>query len=306
MTQSFSTMDSINIFLLFTKVAEARSFVGAGQAVGLSASAIGKSIARLEERLGVRLLHRSTRSIALTAEGTMFLERCKAIVAELEAAEAELSQSTSRPSGRLRISLPLISEPFLQVVIDFKKAYPDVELDLDFTNRKVDVIEEGYDAVVRSGEVEDSRLTARRLGTFRMVAVGSPAYFKEHGRPERPADLVRHACIQFRFPNTGKLQAWDFKGPAHTDPIHIIPSVICNTLEARVAFALQGFGIAYLSDFAIEPFTRDGRLETVLDAHIGGGGVYHLLWPSGKNVTPRLRAFIDHFSANVPFHDRPR
>jgi DNA-binding transcriptional LysR family regulator len=304
MSQSFGTVDSVNIFLLFMKVAEARSFVGAGQAVGLSASAIGKSISRLEDRLGVRLLHRSTRSIALTAEGTMFLERCRTIVAELEAAEEELSHTKSRPSGRLRISLPLISEPFLQIVIEFKRAYPDVELDLDFTNRKVDVIEEGYDAVVRSGEVEDSRLTARRLGTYRMVAVGSPAYFKQHGRPANPAELANHACIQFRFPNTGKLQARYFHGLPRGEIIHIIPSVICNTLEARVAFALQGFGIAYLSDFAIAPFILDGRLETVLDEHIGGGGVYHLLWPSGKNVTPRLRAFIEHFSASVPFHDR--
>ena len=159
-------MDSLNGFLVFVQVAETRSFVAAGRLMGVSASAIGKSVARLEDRLGVRLFHRSTRSITLTAEGTLFLERSRRILAEIEAAQLELSQASAAPRGRLRVSLPLVSSLVLPVLGEFMRAYPEIELDLDFTDQLVDVIEEGFDAVVRTGAPADSRLSARRLGAF--------------------------------------------------------------------------------------------------------------------------------------------
>lgn len=144
-------MDRLYSFTVFAQVAETRSFVEAGRLLGVSASAVGKSVARLELKLGVRLFHRSTRSITLTAEGILFLERCQRILAEIEAAEQELLHAATAPSGRLRVSLPLISSLVLPVLGDFMYAYPDIELDLDFTDRLVDVIEEGFDAVVRTG-----------------------------------------------------------------------------------------------------------------------------------------------------------
>ncbi len=136
-------MDSLNGFMVFVQVAETRSFVAAGRLLGVSASAVGKSVARLEEKLGVRLFHRSTRSVTLTAEGTLFLERSRRILAEIEAAEQELSQASSAPRGRLRVSLPLVSSLVLPVLGEFMATYPDIELDLDFSDRLVDVIEEG-------------------------------------------------------------------------------------------------------------------------------------------------------------------
>ncbi|WP_262054497.1 LysR family transcriptional regulator, partial [Burkholderia thailandensis] len=145
-------MDSLSGFVVFVQVAETRSFVAAARALGVSASAVGKRIARLEARLNVRLFHRSTRSIALTAEGARFLERCRRVLAEIEEAEQELSRSAHAPSGRLRVSLPALSAPVLPVLADFMAAYPDIQLDLDFTDRLVDVIDEGFDAVVRGGK----------------------------------------------------------------------------------------------------------------------------------------------------------
>lgn len=156
-------MDSLSGFTVFVQVAETRSFVAAGRLMGVSASAVGKSVARLEEKLGARLFHRSTRSITLTAEGALFLERSRRILAEIEAAEQELSRAAEAPRGRLRVSLPLVSSLVLPVLGDFMRRYPEIELDLDFTDRMVDVIEEGFDAVVRTGEPADSRLSARRL-----------------------------------------------------------------------------------------------------------------------------------------------
>jgi DNA-binding transcriptional LysR family regulator len=291
-------MDSLNTLNVFVQVADARSFVGAGRVLGVSASAVGKSIVRIEERLGVRLFHRSTRSITLTAEGTLFLERCRRILAEIEAAEAELTQTVVAPRGRLKVSLPLVGEPFLPVMAQFKKAYPDVDLDLTFSDRRVDVVEEGYDAVVRSGETPDSRLTSRRLGHYRMILVGSPDYFAERGLPQHPNELAKHSCIQFRFPNTGKLQRWPVNLSEADNDQTLPTSMVCNNLEARICFAVQGIGIAYLPDFAIKEWLELGKLVPVLEDY-SQEGVFQIMWPSGKHPAPKLRVFIDFLNQHL-------
>lgn len=286
-------MESLSGFNVFVQVAEMRSFVAAGRALGISASAIGKSVARLEERLCVRLFHRSTRSMTLTAEGMMLLERSRRVLAEIEAAEQELSQSASVPKGRLRVSLPLVSGLVLPVLADFMRAYPAVELDLSFTDRMVDVVEEGYDAVVRTGELLDSRLSSRQLGSFATVIVGSPAYFAQHGVPQRPADLAGHPCMHYRFPNSGKLEVWPLLREAGEAEPRLPTSMICDNAETRVWFALQGLGIACLPAFAVRAELAAGTLRTVLDDYVDRTITFRLLWPSGRHLTPRLRAFID-------------
>ncbi len=292
-------MDSVTAFNVFVRVAETRSFVAAGQLLGVSASAVGKSVSRLESRLAVRLFHRSTRSISLTAEGSKFLERSRHILAEILAAEAELSQSSVTPRGRLRISLPLVSKPFLPLLAEFQLTYPDVQLDLDFADRKVDVIEEGFDAVVRTGDAEDSRLMATRLCSYRMLLVGSPSYFVKHGTPQRPSDLGNHTCIQFRFPNTGKLQAWGVQRDESELEFRVPISMICNTLDARLSFALQGFGIAYLPEFAVRDALNQATLATVLDNYTTELGTFRLMWPSGKHMAPKLRVFVDFLRKRI-------
>ncbi|WP_174362245.1 LysR substrate-binding domain-containing protein [uncultured Caballeronia sp.] len=286
-------MDSVSAFNVFVQVAETRSFVAAGRLLGVSASAVGKRVSALEERLGVRLFHRSTRSVTLTSEGALFLERSRRILAEIEAAQAELSQVNVAPRGRLRVSLPLVTEPFLHVIAGFKLAYPAVDLDLDFTDRQVDIIEEGFDAVIRTGDVLDSRLTSRRMGAYHMLLVGSPAYFEAHGKPLSENDLMQHTCIQFRYPNTGKLEVWPLQRDEVQTDFQLPPSIVCNNLEARICFALQGVGIAYLPDFAIHEHLASGRLVDVLDDCAQSGGTFRIMWPSGKHVAPKLRVFID-------------
>jgi DNA-binding transcriptional LysR family regulator len=288
-------MDSFAI-TVFVQVAEARSFVAAGRALAISASGIGKSVTRLEEELHVRLFHRSTRSVTLTEAGEIFLARARRVLAELKAVEAELSQTSSTAQGRLRVSLPLLGEPFLSVLADFQLAYPDIELDLDFDNRKVDVIEEGFDAVVRSGDLPDSRLNARALGSFRMLLVGSPDYFARHGTPCSPDDIAQHTCIRFRMPYTGKLQEWSLQPSTHGPEPRFPTQVICNTNEARLYFARRGVGIAYISDFTVREALKEGSLVTVLDDYTTATNSFHLLWSSGRLATPKLRAFIDFMS----------
>ena len=281
---------AINVFV---QVAETRSFVAAGRRLGISASAIGKRVSALEEQLGVRLFHRSTRSVALTAEGALFLQRGRRVLEELEAAQAELSQVNLSPRGRLKVSLPLVAEPFLSVMAQFKQAYPDVDLDLEFTDRRVDVIDEGFDAVIRTGDAPDSRLTARRLGSFSMMLVGSPDYLARRGTPEKASDLTQHACIQFRYQNTGKLQVWPLDLQEIAADIQLSTAVVCNNLEARIYFALQGLGIAYLPDFAIRQHLAAGRLMQVLPNCSEADTTFRIMWPSGKHFAPRLRVFID-------------
>ena len=292
-------MDSLGGFTVFVQVAETRSFVAAGRLLGVSASAIGKSVARLEDKLGVRLFHRSTRSITLTAEGLLFLERSRRILAEIEAAELELSQSHAAPRGRLRVSLPLVSTLVLPVLGQFMRQYPEVELDLDFSDRMVDVIEEGFDAVVRTGEPADSRLSARKLGSFQTVLVASPGYLAQRGMPMRPGDLAGHVCLHFRYPTTGKLEVWPLRmGPGEA-PAELPISMVCNNIETRVCFALQGLGIACLPDFSIREALADGRLQSVLAPYVEHTGSFHVLWPSGRQVPPKIRVFVDFLSERV-------
>lgn len=292
-------MDSLNGFVVFVQVAETRSFVAVGRLLGVSASAVGKSVSRLEEKLGVRLFHRSTRSVSLTAEGSLFLERSRRILAEIEAAELELSQATSAPRGRLRVSLPLVSSLVLPVLGEFMRDYPAIELDLDFTDRLVDVIEEGFDAVVRTGDPADSRLSARRLGAFRSLVVASPDYLARRGTPQVPADLLQHACLHYRFPNSGKLETWALRQAPGEPELPLPTSMICNNIETRVCFALQGLGIAYLPEFAIREPLADGRLRAILMEHVERTGVFHVLWPASKHSSPKVRAFVDFLCARV-------
>lgn len=292
-------MDSLGGFVVFVQVAETRSFVAAGRVLGVSASAIGKTVARLEEKLGVRLFHRSTRSVTLTAEGLLFLERSRRILSEIEAAELELTQATATPRGRLRVSLPLVSSLVLPVLGDFMRDYPEIELDLDFSDRLVDVIEEGFDAVVRTGDPSDSRLSARCLGSFRPRIVASPAYLQRHGTPQVPADLLNHTCLHYRFPNSGKLETWHFRSASDPAELQLPTSMICNNIEARVCFALRDLGIAYLPDFSVQHLLDSGELCEVLHDHVEGSKSFHILWPASKHPSPKVRALVDFLIARV-------
>jgi DNA-binding transcriptional LysR family regulator len=292
-------VDNLNGFVVFVRVAETRSFVAASRLLGVSASAIGKSVARLEEKLGVRLFHRSTRSVTLTAEGTLFLERSRRILAEIEAAELELSQATAAPRGRLRVSLPVVSSLVLPVLGEFMREYPAIELDLDFTDRLVDVIEEGFDLVVRTGNPTDSRLSARKLGHFNSMLVASPEYLARRGIPNVPADLLEHTCLHYRLPHTGKLEPWALRQAPGDPELQIPTSMICNNIETRVCFALQGLGIAYLPEFAIAEPLADGRLRSILADRVERAGVFHVLWPASRHPSPKVRALVDFLCARV-------
>lgn len=292
-------MDSLGSLNAFVRAAETRSFTVAGRQLGVSSSAIGKSVARMEERLGVRLFHRSTRSITLTAEGALFLDRCRRIFSEIEAAELELSQTHEAPRGTLRVGLPLVGMLMIPTLAAFMRTYPEIMLDLDFSDRIIDVIEEGFDAVVRFADAGDTRLMSRALGTYRRRLVAAPAYLAAKGVPKTADDLKAHACLHHRFPTSRRFEQWPLPPEQAGVEIELPKTAVASTLEPLIYMAEQGLGIAYLPDFAIGRQLREGLLVTVLDDYTDRSGPLRVLWPSSRHLAPKLRAFVDFLAANL-------
>lgn len=290
-------MDSLTGIAAFVRSAETLSFAGAARSLGLSPSTIGKSIARLEKSMGVTLFQRSTRKVRLTAEGMLFFERCRRILDELQDAEAEMTFATQAPKGRLRVSLPAIGYRFLLPHLKaFRALYPDITLELDFSDQLVDLIETGMDVAIRSGTLADSRLTVRRLGAFRFVLCAAPTYLREHGVPRCVVDLAQHDCIRYRFVTTGKLMEWSI---ASDTLQRLRAALICNNMEAVRAAALDGHGLAYVPDFLVNDALVDGRLQAVLDEQVSDRGQFCAVWSSGRTLLPRVRVFVDFIAARL-------
>lgn len=287
-------MDRLSGLLPFVRTADLGSFVAAGRVLGISASAIGKAVSRLEEELGVRLFQRSTRNLRLTEEGRAFHERCRRVLDDLDDARSMVARAAETPRGSLRISAPIVSYHLLLPVLpEFMAQYPDIEVDIDFNDRIVDLIEEGIDVAIRSGELPDSRLMARPLRPFQMLLCAAPSYLERHGVPASPSDLGRHHGIRFRFPNSGKIQPW----PLHLPPGQQAPTprtaLVCNNMEAVRGAAVAGLGIACMPDFLVREPLASGTLRTLLDAEIEGPGQFSLIWPSNRNLSPKVRVFVD-------------
>jgi DNA-binding transcriptional LysR family regulator len=292
-------MEHLGALNAFVQTADAGSFAGAAAKLGVSPSAVGKAVARLEARLGVRLFHRSTRSLTPTAEGALFLDRCRRIFCEIEAAELELSQTRQAPRGRLRVSMPLIAMLMMPPVMAFMRAYPEIRLDLDFSDRLVDVIDEGFDAVIRTGEARDSRLMMRRAGGFAHHIVASPAYLAAHGTPQVPEDLLGHACHHHRYPSTGRLERWPLVRDGADCDLDLPVASVASTLEPQICLAESGFGLVCVPAFAVQRQLRCGTLVSVLEPNLRAVGAFHILWPASRHPSPKVAAFVSFMADNL-------
>ncbi|TCM71053.1 LysR family transcriptional regulator [Acinetobacter calcoaceticus] len=292
-------MESLAGLDIFVRVGELRSFTAASQQLGISSSAVSKSISRLEQRLGVRLFHRSTRSMTLTAEGNLFLERCRRILCEINAAEVELSQSQRMPQGRLKISVPALGLPFMTVLANFERYYPDIQLEIDCSDRMVDVVEEGFDAVIRIGTHNDSSLMMKKVGQYRQVVVASPEYLHTHGTPQQPEDLEKHRILFYRIPSSGKVMTWPLYRDGQRIELNLNASMVVNTLEPQICFAEHGIGIACIPDISVREHLRTGRLVHILESYNQGCMAFSVLWPSSRYLSPKLRVFIDFMQKHL-------
>jgi DNA-binding transcriptional LysR family regulator len=292
-------MDYFGALGAFVQSAETRSFTEAGRRLGVSSSAVGKAVVRLETELGVRLFHRSTRAIALTAEGAQFLDRCQRILSEFDVARTELTQAQAAPKGRLRVALPQMATQLMPHLLAFQARYPEIELEINFSDQLVNVIDEGYDAVLRIGEVDDSRLTMRTLHGYQHRLVAAPAYLQRCGTPLHPADLLAHACLRYRYPTSGKLHAWPLVEHGRPLELELPQSAIANTIEPLQAMAEAGLGIALLPDFIAADAVEDGRLTIVLEQHVNDHRNVCLLWPSSRQALPKIKAFVDFMAERI-------
>ncbi|MBB3227834.1 DNA-binding transcriptional LysR family regulator [Luteibacter sp. Sphag1AF] len=292
------TTENLSRILTFVQTAESLSFVGASRHLGVSASAVGKTVARLEKTLGVRLFQRSTRTVRLTDEGRLFYERCRKILDDLQDAEAMVSEAADAPRGRLRVSLPTIGYRFLVPhLAEFHRLYPEVQLDLDFSDRLVDIIEDGFDAVIRSGDLPDSRLMSRLLGPFRFVLCASPAYIAAHGMPRSVAELADHNCLQFRFPTSGRIRGWPFADaiPASQS----LSPLTCSNMEAIRAVTVEGLGVGYMPDFLAHSAIEEGTLCRIPLELPADEGRFWVIWPSSRQLSPKIRVFVDFVCARL-------
>lgn len=275
----------------FTHVAERRGFTAAAKKLGMSASAVTKSIARLEDELGTQLFNRTTRRIALTDSGQEFYERCVRILTELEDAETSIRESTASPQGRVRIVMPFSfgRVTFVPMLPDFYHRYPDIVLDVSFSDRAVDLIQEGYDLAVRTGDLSDSRLIRRVLTKGPMLTVASPKYLALHGRPKTPADLVKHNCVLGRFG-----PEWTFRnGSGGTINVRVNGSVWLWSGDAVREAAVAGVGIARSTRWLFRKDLEAGLVESVLEEYAVDGVPVSVLYPAKRHMARKLAAVIE-------------
>nr|WP_276604823.1 LysR family transcriptional regulator [Nannocystis sp. RBIL2] len=297
--RKIADVESVVALNVFVQVAASGSFAGAARELGISPSAVGKSITRLEERTRVRLFERTSRSLRLTPAGQRFVARCRRILAEIDAAEAELSETASAPRGLLRVSIPVAGGPFHRVLADFQEAYPSIDLEVVSTNRNVDIVREGIDAAIRSGPLADSTLRVRELGKFRFVLVASPDYLARRGTPRHPRDLASHDRLQLRRSTSGRLHEWALAEPEQALPKVGRTSLVADNLELLTYFALRGLGLAYVAEILVSDELASGALVKVLEQHIGERMSSHLVWAAGRHTPPKVRAFVDYVSRRL-------
>jgi DNA-binding transcriptional LysR family regulator len=259
-------MDRIDAMALFVAAIDAGSLSGAARAHGLSLSAVSRNLTALEERIGTRLVVRSTRRLALTEAGHTYYEKAKQLLAEIDELETALTLEASVPAGRLTVSGPILfGRAFLlPVLADYAVRYPQVVLDLLLLDRRVNPIEEGIDLAVHIGELDDSSLIVRRLGSLRWVVSGSPGYFEAHGVPEHPADLASHRCLVFTGQGSGP--NWPLQAGGKPLTQAVPESLRSNTLDGVVSAALAGVGLCQAPVWAIAEHVAQGRLRVALRA----------------------------------------
>ncbi|HEY9271462.1 LysR family transcriptional regulator, partial [Achromobacter sp.] len=295
----YDRLDGIEVFV---QVVEAGSFALAAQRLDLTRSAVGKSVARLEARLSARLFHRTTRRQSLTEDGQAYYGRCVRALAELQAAEAELDSGRREPQGRLRVSAPLVfgRQCIAPVLREMALQYPQLQLDISFTDRIVDLIEEGYDLAIRVGDLPDSAsLAARRLGTQMMGITASPAYIQAHGRPASVGELAQHAGIIYA--HNGVEKAWAVKDEdGKVTQLRLRPRLRLNDLQAIADAALAGAGVAWLPCWMLSRYVHSGELDVLMYCDRLASQEVHAMWPQARYLPSKTRAAIDALAARVP------
>lgn len=287
---------------IFVRIAETLSFKSAANQLGMSGPAASKAIARLERHLGARLFHRTTRSVALTNDGRVFLERCQRILEDMQEAEDLLTSRRLTLRGRLRVQMPLGfgRHVVLPEIPGFLSSYPDLAVDVDLSDRIVDFADEGLDLAVRIGEITDSRVIAKRIYTIRFVTCASPAYLARHGVPRKPEDLARHRCLPYWLPQIGKHREWPFGQRGVGFHTAVTGRLNINNSEALVDAAIGGAGICSVATFLAADAVKAGKLKVVMKNFVTDGPPVSAVYLPSRHLSARVRAFLDFLATVVP------
>ena len=287
-------MDQLTAMRVFTRVAERGSFARAADELDISRAAASAHVAALEKHLGARLLNRTTRRVSLTSEGTDFLRRARRILEELQDAEETLRGSRSKPQGRLRVDVPVAFGRYLLLpaLPEFSARYPDIELDIRFNDRVVDLVAERVDVALRVGPLHQSGLVARRVSQMNIVTCASPSYIAAHGQPRTPDELREHRLLGVT-PAGGGTPDWTFPAPYGARRLKLHFAMQFNAAEAPLIAAAAGLGITHTADLLVAEYVARGELKLILQEYVQPGPPISLVYPSAGHQSARVRVFSD-------------
>lgn len=290
-------LPDLEAWAVFAKVAESGSFARAAAELSLSQATVSKVITRLEARMKTVLLHRTSRRMSLTESGYASLERASRILEEGEAVEAEVAEQASSLRGLIRVSAPMSFgiARLAPILPGFMQAHPDVELDLQFNDKQVDLVADRFDLALRIANLDDSSLLARRLCRVRILLVGSPAYFERHGRPRHPSDLANHKALQYAYSRSGT--NWRFRHKRHGEFSQaMLASLQVNNAEALTPALSAGLGVALQPEFLVWQDLQSGALESVMEDWEVEPIALHIVTPPGRSRPARVQALIEYLS----------
>ncbi|ADO42923.1 LysR family transcriptional regulator [Ketogulonicigenium vulgare] len=288
-------LERIHLIAAFVAVAEAMSFARASEIVNVSASTLSRKVARLEDMLGTRLLERTTRRVVFTDLGAIYFRHCREVLDRLKEADDVIASYHSEPQGLLRVSFPVAFGRLALpgIIADFIATYPKVKVEANYTDRFVDLLDEGYNAVVRIGSLPDSSLVARKIGTNRKQLVASPEYIARYGRPQNPAELAAHHCLCFsRYVRGGT--TWQFKRGEQIDTVHVSGDFRSDSSEAIYEAACHGAGIGIIANYICGEAVERGDLVPLLpEWTVWPETSFYVCYASNKHLLPKTRAFSD-------------
>jgi DNA-binding transcriptional LysR family regulator len=296
-------MDRLSAMHVFVRVAELSSFSAVAQQMGVARSVITRQVAALEQHLGVKLMARSTRRLTLTSAGAAYLEKCRVILNLVESAETGIAEQRLAARGHLRISLPLSFglKRMLPILLDFARQHPEVSLDMDYTDRRVNLIEEGVDLAIRITGQPGPTEVARRMGSIHLYTLASPDYLARFGKPHHPAELAQHECLAYNSP--GVASGWVYRVEGQWKSFSVPSRISAGNGEALTEAAARGFGITVQPDFVAEPYLATGRVTKLLEDYaLPELGLYAIL-PGNRQVPHRVRVLIDFMASHLPQAD---
>jgi len=286
-------MDTLTAMKVFCSVVENDSLAGASRTLNVSPSVVSKQLSGLEDRLGVRLLNRTTRRVSLTEVGSAYYERCKRILADVDEAEIAVSQAHSAPRGLLKVTAPttFAHRHVAPHLPEFLDRYPEVEVQLLVNDRVVDLVDEGIDLAIRIAQLKDSSLIARKLAVNHRMIVASPDYVKKWGKPETPDQLSDHSLITYAPGNP--INDWHFMVDNQQKILRARGTLAMNNGDSVLQTVLAGGGLAMLAAFMAGEHVKSGRLVTLLDEYVREDVPIYAVYPSGRHLSPKVRAFVD-------------